>query len=192
MPPNAKNSVDPGPVAAQLAEALEKRGTEYALGGAIALGYWGRPRGTLDVDLTLFLAKDKPSEVVWELQEIGCTVGAASAVASILEHGFCTALFDSVKVDVFVPLIPFYDVAKARRKRKLLGNQPVMVWDAETLAVFKMMFFRPRDWVDLLDIMTQQGADFDRGWVRDRLLDIYGSRDPRVAKWDELVLENQA
>ena len=49
-------------VARDLAMALEARGQEYALGGAIALGFWGEPRGTLDVDVTLFLAPDKPSD----------------------------------------------------------------------------------------------------------------------------------
>jgi hypothetical protein len=39
--------------AQQLAAALTERGCEYALGGALALGYWAEPRGTLDVDLTL-------------------------------------------------------------------------------------------------------------------------------------------
>src|SRR3990170_4206606 len=68
--------LDSGAVAVRLARALDERGTEYALGGAIALGFWGQPRGTMDVDLTLFLSKDKPSEVIWELQEIGCEVSA--------------------------------------------------------------------------------------------------------------------
>jgi hypothetical protein len=40
-------------VARDLARALVARGQEYALGGAIALGFWGEPRGTLDVDVTL-------------------------------------------------------------------------------------------------------------------------------------------
>ena len=47
---------DAATVAASLADAIHARGQEYALGGAIALGYWGIPRGTVDVDVTLFLA----------------------------------------------------------------------------------------------------------------------------------------
>ena len=38
--------------AKQLAAALDEAGCEYALGGAIALGFWTAPRGTLDVDVT--------------------------------------------------------------------------------------------------------------------------------------------
>jgi len=189
MPNDAEQPVDPGTVAGRLARALDERKTEYALGGAIALGFWAQPRGTMDVDLTLFMANDRLSEVIWELQEIGCDVSATSAIRSLREHGFCRATFASWRVDVFVPTIPFYDQAKARRKRLFLGDQQVAVLDAESLAVFKLMFFRPQDIVDLREILRMQGAAFDRTWVRDQLLIIVGQRDPRIAQWDELVSE---
>ena len=64
-------------VAKRLAEQLQSRGIEYAFGGAIALGYWGAPRGTLDVDLTLFLPADQPSECIRLLQDLGCELSAA-------------------------------------------------------------------------------------------------------------------
>ena len=77
--PNA--SVNAVVVASRLAEQLESRGQEYAFGGAIALGYWGVPRGTVDVDLTIYLPPERPTECVWLLQDIGCEVSAAEAAA---------------------------------------------------------------------------------------------------------------
>ena len=84
---------DAATVAASLAGALHARGQEYALGGAIALGYWGIPRGTVDVDVTLFLAPERPSDCIWLLQEIGCEVSAVAATESLREHGFCRVTF---------------------------------------------------------------------------------------------------
>ena len=40
----ARPPLNAASVAKQLAERLQSRGQEYALGGAIALGYWGDPR----------------------------------------------------------------------------------------------------------------------------------------------------
>lgn len=191
MSDEAEQPVSPGAVARQLARALDQRKTEYALGGAIALGFWAQPRGTMDVDLTLFMSNDKPSEVIWELQEIGCDVSATSATRSIRDHGFCRATFATWRVDVFVPTIPFYEQVKARRKRVFLGDQQVTVLDAESLAVFKIMFFRRQDIVDIGEILRIQGPAFDRIWVRDELAKIVGARDPRVIQWDELVSEIQ-
>jgi len=168
---------------------LDERGQEYALGGAIALGVWGIPRGTVDVDVTVFLPPDRPSECIGLLRDIGCEFSAKQATESLRKHGFCRTAFSGLQVDVFVPLVSFYEVARARRKRVNLAGRPVWVWDAESLAVFKMMFFRRKDLADVEQILATQGARFDRRWVREQLVAMYGARDPRISAWDDLAPE---
>jgi hypothetical protein len=157
------------------------------LGGAIALGYWGAPRGTVDVDVTLYMPPERPSESIWLLQDIGCEFSPTKAAESLREHGFCRVTFAGMDVDVFLPMVPFYESARARRKRVELGGQSVVVWDAESLAVFKMMFFRRKDLADIEQILRAQGKQFDRLWVREQLAGMYGPRDPRLSGWDDLV-----
>jgi hypothetical protein len=181
--------IDAAAAAAQLADRLQARGQEYALGGAIALGYWGVPRGTVDVDVTVFLPAERPTECVWLLQEIGCEFSAATALEWLREHGFCRVRFAGIDVDVFVPIIPFYEAARARRKSVELAGRPIVIWDAESLAVFKMMFFRRKDLADVEQILRTQRATFDRAWVREQLAAMYGTRDPRLSAWDDLVRE---
>jgi hypothetical protein len=178
---------DAATTAQRLAARLDELQQPYALGGAIALGYWAAPRGTLDVDLTLFLPPDRPSDCVRVLQELGCDVAANEAVQSLREHGFCRVSWHGTRVDVFVPLIDFYEVAKQRRKRVDLGDQSIVIWDAETLSVFKMMFFRRKDLADVEQILRTQGTQLDRVWVRKQLETLYGTRDPRLSQWDEIV-----
>ena len=175
--------------ARHLAAALDEQGQEYALGGAIALGYWATPRGTLDVDLTLFLSPKQPGDCIRVLEDAGCNVNAAEATRMIREHGYCRADLDGIRVDVFLPIAAFYDMARPRRRRFDLEGQPVMVWDAESLVVFKMMFFREKDLVDVKQIVRTQGKIFDRDWVRERLEETFGRHDPRVARWDEITHE---
>ncbi|HID78437.1 MAG TPA: hypothetical protein EYP56_20910 [Planctomycetaceae bacterium] len=176
-------------VAEQLAAALDAEGYDYAFGGAISLGYWGQPRGTVDVDLTLFLAPDKPSECVRCLQQIGCDLDAAASVGSLQELGFCRVFYRGVPVDVFLPIAPFYEVARERRKKVYIGRTVVVIWDAESLAVFKMVFFRRKDLADVEQILRCQRPTLDRGWIRTQLIDMFGQRDPRVAEWGRLVAE---
>jgi hypothetical protein len=176
-------------IAKQLAEQFQARDQEYALGGAIALGYWGAPRGTVDVDITLYLPPDRPSDCVWLLQEIGCKFSTTEATQSLREHGFCRVKLSGVDVDIFLPIVPFYEAARTRRKRVELGDQPIIIWDAESLTVFKMMFFRRKDLADVEQILRTQGKQFDRPWVREELVKIYGNSDPRIAGWDDLVRE---
>ena len=190
--PEAKSPLNAINVAKQLAERLQSREQEYALGGAIALGYWGSPRGTVDVDITFFLPPEKRSDCVWLLQDIGCDFSSTKAAESLREHGFCRVTFAGRDVDVFLPNIPFYELARARRKCVDLGGQQIMVWDAESLAVFKMMFFRRKDLADVEQILRTQGKQFDCLWVRNQLAEMYGMRDLRLSGWDDLVREISA
>lgn len=192
MPPNIADPTTPiesAEAARRLAQLLEARGVEYGLGGALALGYWGAPRGTLDVDITLFVPPAAHQECVRLLMELGCQIDVAAATASLAEHGFCRTHWGGVPLDVFLPTLPLYTEARLRRRRVPLGDTAVSVWDAETLSVFKMMFFRRKDLADIEQMLRTQGAGFDRSWVRTKLLEIYGRRDPRLAQWDELVVE---
>ncbi len=175
--------------AEQLVAALDSLGQEYALGGAISLGYWSEPRGTVDVDLTLFLPPEKPSQCIRCLQDIGCDLDSAAALESLREHGFCRATYQGVRVDVFLPITPFYETARKKRQMVRLGNQTISIWDAACLAVFKMMFFRRKDVADVEQMLRTQLAMLDHAWVRQQLVEILGQRDPRVTQWDELVAE---
>jgi hypothetical protein len=176
-------------VARTLAERLDSQGQEYALGGALALGFWGLPRSTVDVDVTLYLPPDRPSDCLWLLQEIGCEFSATRALESLREHGFCRVTSSGLDVDVFLPIVPFYETARARRVQVTLAGRPVMIWDAETLAVFKMMFFRRKDLADVEQILRTQGKALDRAWVRERLTELYGPLDPRLSEWEAIARE---
>ena len=175
--------------AQQLAAALDVLRQPYALGGAIALGFWATPRGTLDVDLTLFLPRERPSECIQMLQDLDCEFPLTETLQSLREHGFCRVVRHGVRVDVFLPMIDFYEQARQRRKQVDLGDQSIFVWDAETLCVFKMMFFRRKDLADVEQLLRTQRAQLDREWIRQQLATLYGTRDPRLSQWDELVAE---
>jgi hypothetical protein len=85
---------------------------------------------------------------------------------------------------------PFYEAAKLRRRRVPLANGHAFVWDAETLCVFKMMFFRRKDLTDVEAVLLAQGETLDRRWIEASLIELYGQRDPRINQWRELVAEN--
>lgn len=187
--PEPCETIDAAAAARQLAAALDAHGQEYALGGAIALGYWAAPRGTVDVDLTLFLPPDRPSGCVQLLHDLGCHVATQDSINSLREHGFCRVEFRGVRVDIFLPTITFYTVARGRRRRVMLGDQPIQVWDAETLIVFKLMFFRRKDVADIEQILRTQRASLDCRWVQEQIEQLFGQNDPRVAQWAELRKE---
>ena len=58
------------------------------------------------------------------------------------------------------------------------AGRTIRVLCAEDLAVFKVLFDRPKDWVDI-DEMVAAGT-LDRSTASRRLADVLGADDPRV------------
>jgi len=60
----AESPSDAAEAGLRLASALESATLPYALGGALALGVHGVPRGTLDVAVNVFVADDELPRVI--------------------------------------------------------------------------------------------------------------------------------
>ncbi|MBC7820862.1 MAG: hypothetical protein IAG10_28590 [Planctomycetaceae bacterium] len=151
---------DPPPVprvAVRLASQLEQLGIDYAIGGAIAMAFWCEPRATFDVDLTLFLDATQHEFYLQILRSIGCEVETEACLITLRTHGFCRVFWQGRQVDVFLPTTDFYVLAKHRRHLMPILGQDVVVWSAEVLAVFKLMFFREKDRLDLKRLWQAQG-----------------------------------
>jgi hypothetical protein len=116
----------------------------------------------------------------------GVDIDEVAARVAARERGMFAGRLGLVRVDVFVPSIPFYDEALRRRVRTTILDRSTWVHSAEVLAVFKMLFFRPKDLIDVRRMLEVQGARFDRGFVRAAVVEMVGEDDARVTKWDEL------
>lgn len=171
----------------RLLDVLEPSGTPYALGGALALAAWSEPRATADVDLILWLPEDRWSEAVALVQRAGVRLDAHVALRLARERGMFAGMVGPVRVDVFVPSIPFYDEALTRRVRTNILGRETWVHSAEVLAVFKLLFFRPKDLIDVERMLEVRGDAFDRGFVRAQIAELVGLDDARIAKWDEIA-----
>ena len=174
-------------VVTSLIEHLESSQIPYAFGGAIALSAWSEPRATTDVDLNLWVNDEQLPAAVGVLRRAGVEIELSEAERGARERGMFAAPHGSYRVDVFVPSVPFYDEALARRLRVTLAERQTWVLSPESLAVFKMLFFRPKDLVDLARLIEVHRPPLDVAFVRGWLVDMVGNKDVRIAKWDELT-----
>lgn len=174
-------------VVERLVDVLERSGVPYVLGGALSLAAWSEPRATADVDVVLWLPEARWADGVALIASAGVALDPAIALRQARDRGMFVGTMGPVRVDVFVPSIPFYDVALERRARTDVLGRASWVHSAEVLAVFKLLFFRPKDLVDVERMLRVRGASFDRSFVRSALVEMMGPDDPRVTKWDELT-----
>jgi hypothetical protein len=174
-------------VARHLADALEHAGIPYAIGGALALSVWGFPRATNDVDLDVFVSLEALDPALEVLRQAGCLFDRAGVLSSAASRGDFAVRYAGMRVDVFIPSIPVYASAQQRvRRAPLLGRQASYL-APEDLAIFKMLFFRTKDILDVERLLAFGADRFDRGYVRNWLVDLVGGDDERVGRWDRLV-----
>lgn len=170
-----------------LIDALEKSSLDYAFGGAIALSAWAEPRATTDIDLNLWIDGDGLIPAIRSLEPAGVSVDASSARGQIESRGMFVGRIHGYRLDVFVPSIPFYAEALQRRRRLRILDRETWVLSPECLAVFKLLFFRAKDLVDLERMVMIQGAALDRSFVRRSVASMMGESDERMRAWDEIV-----
>jgi len=178
---------DPLEAGLLLARAFEEYGVPYALGGALAYGLWGVPRATVDVDVNVFVGEQGFAAVFRALRSLGIALDEEAAIATVERDGMFAARFGLFRVDVFAPSIEFSWEAARTRIRQSIEGREVDFLSAEALAVFKLLFFRAKDIVDLQRLIAVQGEKLDSGYVRSRIVSMMGEDDERVRRWDDLV-----
>jgi hypothetical protein len=160
--------------------ALERALAEipHAFGGALALAYYAEPRATIDIDLNLFVHADRFSEVAVPLLALGVAASEPNAVASVANDGQGRVMWDNTPIDLFFAYDAFHDAAAGARRTVPFAAATIPVLAPEHLVVCKVVFDRPKDWVDI-DAMLAADVALDTAEVLRWVGRIAGDRDPR-------------
>ncbi len=154
-------------------------GIPHAFGGALALGYYAEPRSTVDVDLNVFVAPDESQVVLDRLESIGVEVaGADPGVAS---DGQVRVWWGRTPLDLFFSYDRFHDAAAVAVVDQPFAGGTVPVLAVEHLVVCKVVFDRPKDWVDL-DAIIERGTAIDAAEVLRWVGRFLGDDDPRYER----------
>lgn len=170
---------------------LREHGLEHAFIGGLALSAWGVPRATFDLDLTLALPVERQGSLLAALRGLGWDVD------EIFERGWRDQMAGMpvlsvripadgtlIRVDLLVAETPFLRSVLARRVEIDLGQGPIPLCTAADLVLFKLVAWRPKDRLDLDNILWVQGVperDYLERWagplgVEERLREILATR----------------
>jgi hypothetical protein len=160
-------------------ERLASAGIDHAFGGALALAWCTeRARGTIDIDLNLFVSKEQARQVLEALPK--GLVWTETDLTLLDRDGQARLSWDETPVDVFFNTTAFHEQLSSRVRWEPFAGRQLPFLSCRDLAVFKAVFNRTRDWADLED-MADAGT-LDRQAVLGVLADHLGGRDPRVEK----------
>jgi hypothetical protein len=173
-----------------LTGALERVGIPYAVGGAIALGYYAEPRATKDIDVNIFLPESDAERVLNVILSLGARFDPDQMRTRIRNEGQVRLPWDPVpEIDLFFSTVPFHDSCQERARRVPFDGGAINVLSGEDLAVCKVVFNRPKDWPDVRQMLAIQGSAFDVDYTRRWLVEILGADSDEVRRFEELLEE---
>lgn len=163
---------------AELLAAIEEAKLAHALMGGYAVVTWGVPRATYDVDVLVESSAERLARCFAACERRGFEVD------EIYKKGWRDHVRDmplvkvrlyrdgrSVTSDLFVVTTPLQDASFARRcevRVPSLGKSVPVVSPAD-LILFKLLAGRPKDRIDVQNVLTVQGVpdpEYLRAWAQ--------------------------
>lgn len=146
-------------------EALAAASQPYCVIGALALGAWGRPRATYDLDLLILAARSAPEPFLNPLLSNGFCIDERWRAENPMAKDAVLRLTHSAAPDFPVDLIyatgELQRSALTRRRQKLLQGIHLWVCSAEDLLLLKLWASRPRDFDDAVTIVKNPNVQLD-------------------------------
>jgi hypothetical protein len=133
-------------------EMLDSMRVTHQFGGAVALAWYRSPRATTDIDLNVTVAPEDAEPVLGALAYLGVTVSEVDRNA-IARDGQARLDWDGSYLDLFFATLDLHrDMARDSREVDF-GPVRIPILSPEHLIVCKAIFDRPKDWVDIEEII---------------------------------------
>ncbi|MBI2931502.1 MAG: nucleotidyl transferase AbiEii/AbiGii toxin family protein [Planctomycetes bacterium] len=160
---------DPKAVLLSTIDVAESGPFEYFLYGGMAVGIWGEPRYTEDVDLVLFLAEREVYKFFRAAGRHGFAVDEELAIQQIQVNGWARLPLATSKspwhLDIALGDSPFDRSALKRRRRIEIFGRAVWVASPEDLLIYKLVSGRKRDLLDA-QIVRRRRQALDAAYLR--------------------------
>jgi len=166
--------------------ALGDAGLRHAFGGAIALAYYAVPRATVDIDVNVFVPAADASRALAALAAIG--VDVSNGAAQVARAGQCRVMWEFTPVDLFFANHEFHATMERGMRRVPFAGEQIPILAAEHLMVCKARYNRPKDWLDIEQMLVGV-RDLRVTEVRRWMREIAGEADTRYQRLDALIRE---
>jgi hypothetical protein len=165
-------------------EALVAAKVPHAIGGALALAYYAEPRATIDIDLNLFVPTEQWEGAADALVSSGVSAGELEP-STLLRDGQCRLWWGENPIDLFFANAPIHDAMRSEVRKVPFAGTTIPILGPEHLAVCKAMFDRPKDWLDI-EQMLLGTAGLDISEIEQWLTRMIGKDDPRLQRLRDL------
>jgi hypothetical protein len=171
----------------QHAQALEHLGVPYALIGGIATSYRSRPRGTQDLDWLVQVPALVLPRLLDELHRRGFAFDTQVVIQEWTQHHLAVLAYHGIRVDWLKPVLPLYQhVIDLARPEPWPGGS-IRIASPEGLILTKLVAFRPRDQMDIENLLAANRDQLDLDWIRREWQAVANLDEHRLQQFEDLV-----
>jgi hypothetical protein len=186
-------------VVLRLGRIFERLGVPYAIGGAVAVSFWGVPRTTQDADCLVAIPAVAYQRLADALNTQGFVIDGSPAaqpvtvealLQQVRDDQYMTLVCRATSVELFVPIVPLQHSILKRAVGRSFHGQTIRVTTPEDLILLKMAFHRHKDLQDIKGILHIQKGRLDLSYLRHwscRMLEESSARE-----LDELIATYEA
>ncbi len=164
---------------------LDSLGVAHQFGGAIALAWYRSPRATTDVDVNVTLSPQQAEPLLGALTHLGVSVSAEDR-ALIARDGQARLDWDGYLLDVFFATFDLHEEMATCAREVDFGPTRIPILSPEHLIVCKATFDRPKDWVDIEEMLAW-GTSVDARTVLRWIEQMLGADSDRYTRLAELL-----
>jgi sulfur relay (sulfurtransferase) DsrF/TusC family protein len=160
-------------------------GVEHSFGGALALMHHvAEPRTTWDIDVNVSVGTADAGKVLEALSSI-CSFTKDQELL-LIRDGQVRLMAGRNPVDIFLAVDDFHKELHEMVVWRPFGERVLPYISATHLTVMKAFYDRPKDWVDIVEMLKRNTVDVPKaiGW----LALITNERDERPARLRALAL----
>lgn len=140
---------------------------QYVVIGGIALQYWGEPRFTRDIDVTVLLTLNKEEEILKKILTV-FSPRVSDALEFAIKNRICLVKNkEGYEIDISLG-IPGYEEEVIKRSVNCEIDKEciIKICSAEDLIIHKAVAGRPQDIADIESIILRQGNKLDANYIR--------------------------
>ena len=144
---------------------LENEKINYLVIGGIASSLLGEPRFTEDIDICIFIEKDKIQQILEKFAKEGFTFDVERQTKRAKLFGTFAIKYDEVRIDFIIASTDFEKEAFNRRQRIEIFGVEANFPSPEDLILFKVVAGRKQDMADAEKIMIRWKEKIDKEYL---------------------------
>lgn len=162
---------------------LSERAIPHAFGGALAVGYYGEPRSTLDIDVNVFVSTAGWADLRIALDPLDIELGADEEDLQGADE--LRLDWDPNSLHLFFSNDPLHERMSEAIRFVPFDGATIPIVAPEHLVVRKALLGRTKDWLDIEQIIVAT-SPLNLQEIEDWLDRMVGRSDPRMKRLAEI------